>query len=368
MAGLAEVRVAEERLRGRLHRTPLLSSGALDRLAGRRLLFKCELFQKTGSFKSRGALNAVRSLVEESERAGAGRPRAVVTHSSGNHGQALTWAAQAEGIPAYIVVPRTAPHCKQAAIRTYGATLVPCEPSDKSRAETAARVVQETGGVMVHPNQELAVIAGQGTIALEVLEEVRETHSPAQGSAPRRQECHKKGVRSARSTHSRFLSTQAPEVNAVVVPVGGGGMIAGIAVAIKALRPDVKVFGAEPCNADDCYQSKVRGELTPNLHPPDTIADAVKTSIGPNTWPIIRDWVDDVLTVSEEEIKQATRLVWERMKLLIEPTAGVGVAAVLSEQFQAVPRDVENVCIVLCGGNVDLSSLTWLTDRPGKAE
>ncbi|KAK0676900.1 SRR racemase, partial [Pygoscelis papua] len=327
----ADVRAAEGRLRGRLHRTPLLTSGGLDRLAGRRLLFKCELFQRTGSFKLRGALNAVRSLVEESERAGGGLPRAVVTHSSGNHGQALACAAQAEGIPAYIVVPWTAPRCKQAAICAYGATLVPCEPSDKSRAETAARVVQETGGVMVHPNQELAVIAGQGTIALEVLE-------------------------------------QAPEVNAVVVPVGGGGMIAGIAVAIKALRPDVKVFAAEPRNADDCYQSKVRGELTPNLHPPDTIADAVKTSIGPNTWPIIRDLVDDVLTVSEEEIKRATRLVWERMKLLIEPTAGVGVAAVLSEQFQAVPRDVENVCVVLCGGNVDLSSLTWLTDPSGKAE
>ncbi|KFQ61439.1 Serine racemase, partial [Pelecanus crispus] len=291
------------------------------------------------SFQIRGALNAVRSLVEESERAGRELPRAVVTHSSGNHGQALACAARAEGIPAYIVVPWTAPQCKQAAIRTYGATLVPCEPSDKGhgparlrgskkRAETAARVVQETGGVMVHPNQELAVIAGQGTIALEVLE-------------------------------------QAPEVNAVVVPVGGGGMIAGIAVAIKALRPDVKVFAAEPRNADDCYQSKARGELTPNLHPPDTIADAVKTSIGPNTWPIIRDLVDDVLTVSEEEIKRATRLVWERMKLLIEPTAGVGVAAVLSEQFQAVPRDMENICIVLCGGNVDLSSLTWLTDLPG---
>ncbi|KAM9257127.1 serine racemase [Cariama cristata] len=327
---LADVRAAEERLRGRLHRTPLLTSGSLDRLAGRRLLFKCELFQRTGSFKIRGALNAVRSLVEES-RAGGELPRAVVTHSSGNHGQALACAAQVEGIPAYIVVPRTAPHCKQAAIRTYGATLVPCEPSDKSRAETASRVVQETGGVMVHPNQEPAVIAGQGTIALEVLD-------------------------------------QAPEVNAVVVPVGGGGMIAGIAVAIKALRPDVKVFAAEPRNADDCYQSKLRGELTPNLHPPDTIADAVKTSIGPNTWPIIRDLVDDVLTVSEEEIKRATRLVWERMKLLIEPTAGVGVAAVLSEKFQAVPRDVENVCIVLCGGNVDLSSLTWLADLPGKAE
>ncbi|KFP21188.1 Serine racemase, partial [Egretta garzetta] len=265
------------------------------------------------SFQIRGALNAVRSLVEEGERAGRGLPRAVVTHSSGNHGQALACAAREEGIPAYIVVPWTAPRCKQDAIRTYGGTLVPCEPTDEVR---------------VHPNQELAVIAGQGTIALEVLE-------------------------------------QAPEVNAVVVPVGGGGMIAGIAVAIKALRPDVKVFAAEPCKADDCYQSKARGELTPNLHPPDTIADAVKTSIGPNTWPIIRDLVDDVLTVSEEEIKRATRLVWERMKLLIEPTAGVGVAAVLSEQFQAVPREVENVCIVLCGGNVDLSSLTWLTDLPG---
>ncbi|XP_030916478.1 serine racemase [Geospiza fortis] len=310
---------------------PVLACAGLDRMAGRRLLFKCELLQKTGSFKIRGALNAVRSLVEERQRTGRELPRAVVTHSSGNHGQALACAAQAEGIPAYIVVPRSAPQCKQDAIRAYGATLVPCDPSDKSRAETASRVVQETGGVLVHPNQELAVIAGQGTIALEVLE-------------------------------------QAPQVNAVVVPVGGGGMVAGIAVTIKALRPDVKVFAAEPSNVDDCYQSKVRGELTPNLHPRDTIADAVKTSIGPNTWPIIRDLVDDVLTVSEEEIKRATWLVWERMKLLIEPTAGVGLAAVLSEQFQAVPRDVQNVCIVLCGGNVDLRSLTWLTDLSGKAE
>lgn len=283
------------------------------------------------SLQIRGALNAVRSLVEEAERAGQERPRAIVTHSSGNHGQALACAARDEGIPAYVVVPRTAPPCKQAAIRAYGATLVPCEPSDESRAETAARVVRETGGVMVHPNQAPAVIAGQGTIALEVLE-------------------------------------QAPEVNAVVVPVGGGGMVAGIAVAIKALRPDVKVFAAEPRNADDCYQSKLRGELTPNRHTPVTIADAVKTSIGENTWPIIRDLVDDVLTVSEEEIKRATRLVWERMKLLIEPTAGVGVAAVLSEQFQAVPREVENVCIMLCGGNVDLSSLTWLTELPGDGD
>ncbi|NXA35334.1 SRR racemase, partial [Eudromia elegans] len=324
---------------GRVRRTPVLGSGSLSRRAGRALRFKCELLQKSGSFKIRGALNAVRCLVEEAERAGAPRPRALVTHSSGNHGQALACAARQEGIPAYIVVPRTAPRCKTAAIEAYGATVVPCEPSDESRAETAARVVRETGGVMVHPNQEPAVIAGQGTIALEVLE-------------------------------------QMPEVNALVVPVGGGGLVAGIAVAVKALRPDVKVFAAEPCNADDCYQSKLRGELTPNPHPPDTIADAVKTSIGPNTWPIIRDLVDDVLTVSEQEIKASapwlpfhpTRLVWERMKLLIEPTAGVGVAAVLSERFRAVSPDVRNVCVVLCGGNVDLSALGWLTDLPGTAE
>ncbi|NWW44722.1 SRR racemase, partial [Pedionomus torquatus] len=253
------------------------------------------------SFQIRGALNAVRSLVEESQRAGKELPRAVVTHSSGNHGQALACAAQAEGAGG----DRGAGyHC--------------------------------LGGAG----------AGEGNT----------------------QGCSKKRGYSRSQKHSHFLSAQAPEVNAVVVPVGGGGMIAGIAVAIKALRPDVKVFAAEPRNADDCYQSKVRGELTPNLHLPETIADAVKTSIGPNTWPIIRDLVDDVVTVSEEEIKRATRLVWERMKLLIEPTAGVGVAAVLSERFQAVPRDVENVCIVLCGGNVDLSSLTWLTDLPGKAE
>ncbi|XP_015501864.1 serine racemase isoform X1 [Parus major] len=359
--GLDEVRDAERRLRGRIHRTPLLTCAGLDRMAGRRLLFKCELLQRTGSFKIRGALNAVRSLVEHSERTGRELPRAVVTHSSGNHGQALACAAQAEGIPAYIVVPRTAPQCKQDAIRAYGAILVPCDPSDKSRAETASSVVQETGGVLVHPNQEPAVIAGQGTIALEVLEQVRAMHSPAPAGAQQ------KGDTKCQEP-SHFPSTQAPYVNAVVVPVGGGGMVAGIAVAIKALRPDVKVFAAEPSNVDDCYQSKVRGELTPNLHPRDTIADAVKTSIGPNTWPIIRDLVDDVLTVSEEEIKRATWLVWERMKLLIEPTAGVGLAAVLSEQFQAVPRDVQNICIVLCGGNVDLRSLTWLTDLSGKAE
>uniref|UniRef100_A0A452J6L7 Serine racemase n=1 Tax=Gopherus agassizii TaxID=38772 RepID=A0A452J6L7_9SAUR len=324
---LADVEAAQSSLHGLIHLTPILTSSSLDKLAGHRLFFKCELFQKTGSFKIRGALNAVRSLVPAAQ-GDREQPKAVVTHSSGNHGQALAFAAKVEGIPAYVVVPRTAPLCKKAAICSYGARLILCEPTDESRMEVAARTVQEKEGVMVHPNQDPAVIAGQGTIALEVLQQV-------------------------------------PQVNALVVPVGGGGMVAGIAVAVKALRPDIRVYAAEPCNADDCYRSKVTGELTPNRHPPDTIADSVKTSIGPNTWPIIKDLVDDVLTVTEEEIQQATQLVWERMKLLIEPTAGVGVAAVLSEQFRSVSQEVKNICIILCGGNIDLGSLAWLSP-PGK--
>ncbi|XP_003770169.2 serine racemase isoform X1 [Sarcophilus harrisii] len=318
---IADVKKACSEIKDLIHVTPILTSSILDQLAGRKLFFKCELFQKTGSFKIRGAFNAIRSLTSNTS-GDRKKPKAVVTHSSGNHGQALSYAARLEGIPAYIVVPRTAPSCKKSAIRGYGATLVDCEPSDESRKMVAARIVKQTEGIMVHPNQCPAVMAGQGTIALEVLEQV-------------------------------------PKVDALVVPVGGGGMISGIAVTIKALRPEVKVYAAEPCNADDCFQSKLKGELTPNPSPPDTIADGVKSSIGPYSWPIIRDLVDEVFTVTEDEIKHATQLVWERMKLLIEPTAAVGVAAVLGEQFQKMPA-LQNVCVVLSGGNVDLTSLGWL--------
>uniref|UniRef100_A0A2K5W1U4 Serine racemase n=1 Tax=Macaca fascicularis TaxID=9541 RepID=A0A2K5W1U4_MACFA len=292
----ADVEKAHINIRDSIHLTPVLTSSILNQLTGRNLFFKCELFQKTGSFKIRGALNAVRSLVPDALE---GKPKAVVTHSSGNHGQALTYAAKLEGIPAYIVVPQTAPDCKKLAIQAYGASIVYCEPSDESRENVAKRVKEETEGIMV--------------------------------------------------------------------PVGGGGMIAGIAITIKALKPSVKVYAAEPLNADDCYQSKLKGELMPNLYPPDTIADGVKSSIGLNTWPIIRDLVDDIFTVTEDEIKRATQLVWERMKLLIEPTAGVGVAAVLSQHFQTVSPEVKNICIVLSGGNVDLtSSITWVkqAERP----
>ncbi|XP_077336716.1 serine racemase isoform X2 [Lithobates pipiens] len=232
------------------------------------------------------------------------------------------------GIPAHVVVPRTAASCKKAAISGYGAVIVECDPTDESRTAVAAKTVEKTGGTMVHPNQDPAVIAGQGTIGLEVLQQV-------------------------------------PAVEALVVPVGGGGMLAGIAVAVKTIKPDVRIYAAEPLNADDCYRSKVNGVLTPNPKPPTTIADAVKTSIGPNTWPIIRDLVDDVFVVTEEEIKQATQLVWERMKLLIEPTAGLGLAAVLSRRFQETTQDIQNICIILCGGNLDMSSIDWVKEPLG---
>ncbi|XP_044139832.1 serine racemase isoform X1 [Bufo gargarizans] len=310
---LRAVQEAQRRIQGLVHTTPVMTCSSLDALSGRKLFFKCELLQKTGSFKIRGALNAVKSLPSD-------KCTAVVTHSSGNHGQALALAAQSMGIPAHVVVPTTAAACKKAAILRFGALIVDCEPTDKSRAEVAAKTLEKTGGVLIHPNQDPAVIAGQGTIGLEILEQV-------------------------------------PGLEALVVPVGGGGMVAGIAVAVKAIKPDVKIYAAEPLNADDCYRSKKSGVLTPNLQPPITIADGVKSSIGPNTWPIIRDLVDDVFTVTEDEIKSATRLVWERMKLLIEPTAGLGLAVILSSQFQEIGRDVQNIGVVLCGGNVDLATL-----------
>ncbi|XP_065764988.1 serine racemase isoform X1 [Muntiacus reevesi] len=323
----ADVEKAHINIRDFIHLTPVLTSSLLNQITGRNLFFKCELFQKTGSFKIRGALNAIRGLISAHPEE---KPRAVVTHSSGNHGQALSFAARLEGIPAYIIVPETAPNCKKLAIQAYGASIVYSEQSEESRENMTKRIVEETEGIMVHPNQEPAVIAGQGTIAMEVLHQV-------------------------------------PLVDALVVPVGGGGMLAGIAITVKALRPSVKVYAAEPLNADDCYQSKLKGELTPNPYPPETIADGIKSSIGLNTWPIIRDLVDDVFTVTEDEIKYATQLVWERMKLLIEPTAGVGVAAVLSQHFQTVPAEVKNICIVLSGGNVDLTSLTWVKKQDEKA-
>ncbi|MCC6214896.1 MAG: pyridoxal-phosphate dependent enzyme [Polyangiaceae bacterium] len=311
---LAAIRDAERRIRPHVHRTPVLRSRSLDVLAGRSLLFKCECLQRGGSFKLRGAANAVLSLPSDPMPAG------VVTHSSGNHAQALAIAAGLRGLPAWIVMPRTAPRVKRAAVEGYGGRIIECEPTLRAREAAAARLVAETGGALIPPFDHADVIAGQGTIALELVE-------------------------------------QAPELEAVIVPVGGGGMISGIALALRELRPGLAVYGAEPLGADDAARSRRAGERLPQ-DDPRTIADGLRTSLGELTWPVVRDVVRDIFTADEPEIVAALRLVWERMKLVIEPSAAVGLAVALSERFRREAPE-RRVAVVLCGGNVDLDALPF---------
>ena len=313
-----DVKAAKSIIKPYVHCTPLMTCSSVDKLCGRNVFLKCENFQKTGSFKFRGAVNAV---YNSTQGLGSSKPTCVVTHSSGNHGQSLAKAAQIFGVPAYIVMPTTSALCKKEAVRAYGGEIIECAPTDQSRIETADKVCKEKNGIIIHPNQYPAVIAGQGTMAIEMLE-------------------------------------QNPDLDVIVAPVGGGGMISGIAIAAKHLKPSIRVYAAEPEKANDCYLSKINGRITPLPEPPNTIADGVKSTIGENAWLIIRDMVDDVITVTEEEIKQATKLIWERAKLVIEPTSGVGVAAVLGKKFsEACNNDdgLKNIAIVLCGGNADLA-------------
>jgi threonine dehydratase/serine racemase len=311
---LPAVRAAAARIAGIARRTPVLSSDTLDRLAGRRVYFKCEHLQKTGAFKYRGATNAVRKL-SDAEAA-----RGVVTHSSGNHAQALALAARERGVPAYVVMPRTAPAVKKAAVEGYGGRITECEPVLTAREAAAARLVAETGAVLIPPFEHPDVIAGQGTAALELLEDV-------------------------------------PDLDAVVAPVGGGGLLAGCCVAARGVSRTVRVFGAEPLGADDAARSKAAGTWLPQTGP-DTIADGLLTSLGQLTWPVIRDRVEAVFTVTEDQIRAAMRLVWERMKQVIEPSAAVGVAVVLGDEFRAL-AGMRSVGVVLCGGNVSLDKLYW---------
>lgn len=311
---LADVRAAADRIRPFVIRTPVHTSDTLDRLSGRKLFFKCETFQKTGSFKYRGATNAVQKLSPEVAA------RGVVTHSSGNHAQALALAAKVRGIPAHIVMPHTAPAVKKDAGIGYGGRVVECEPTPAARQRMADQVAAETGAVLIPPFDHPDVIAGQGTGALELIEDV-------------------------------------PDLDAVVVPVGGGGMLSGYSVALAGVKPAVRIFGAEPRNADDAARSMATGERQPAL-PPNSIADGLLTNLGELTWPIIREHVERIFTVSEEQIRSAMRLVWERMKLVIEPSAAVGVAVVLGDEFRPM-FGCERVGIVLCGGNVRLDKLYW---------
>jgi threonine dehydratase len=311
---LAAVRAAAARIAGLVHRTPVMTCETIDRLAGRRVVFKCENLQKTGSFKYRGATNAVQSLDAATAE------RGVVTHSSGNHAQALALAAKVRGIPAHVVMPRTAAAVKKQAVIGYGGHVVECEPTLADRERTANDLVAKTGGTLIPPFDHPDVIAGQGTLALELLED-------------------------------------APDLDALVVPVGGGGMLSGCTIAAKGVKDSIRVYGAEPKGADDAARSKAGGSWVPQTNP-QTIADGLMTSLGQLTWPVVRDRVDGVFTVTEDQIRSAMRLVWERMKLVIEPSAAVGVAVVLSDEFKTHEIG-QSVGVVLCGGNVSLDKLYW---------
>lgn len=311
---LAAVRAAADRIRGTVHRTPVMTSDTLDRLSGRKLFFKCENLQKIGAFKYRGATNAVLRL-SDAEAA-----RGVVTHSSGNHAQALALAARIRGIPAYIVMPKTAPVVKKAAVAGYGGQITECEPNLAAREEAANALVARTGATLIPPFDHPDVIAGQGTVALELLEDV-------------------------------------PDLDALVVCVGGGGLLSGCAIAARGLKPGIRVFGAEPLGADDAARSKAAGQWQPQTGP-NTIADGLLTSTGELTWPVIRDLVERVFTVTDDEIRSAMRLVWERMKLVVEPSGAVGCAVCLGEAFKVL-EGVQKVGVVFSGGNVSLDKLYW---------
>lgn len=311
---LDDVRDAAKRIEGLAHRTPVITCATLDRLAGRSLFFKCENLQKVGAFKFRGACNAVRKLPSEAAS------RGVITHSSGNHAQALALAAKLRGIPATIVMPRNAPAVKRSAVEDYGGRVVLCEPTLTARESTVAAIQAETGATLIHPYNHPDVIAGQGTVALELLEQVA-------------------------------------DLDAIVAPIGGGGLVSGLTLTAKILRPSLVIFAAEPKGADDAARSKAAGTLIPQIGP-QTIADGLLTSLGDLTWPVVRDLVERVLTVADDEIVHAMRLFWERAKLIIEPSAAVAVAAVLSDEFRGLSGP-NRVGVVLSGGNVNLDRLPW---------
>ena len=311
---LADIREAAGRIAPFAHRTPIMTCKTLDDLAGRSLFFKCEQFQKVGAFKFRGACNAVMRLTEPEAR------RGVVTHSSGNHAQALALAAKLRGIPAHIVMPSSATPVKRRAVEGYGATVVTCAPTLPAREETVAKVQAQTRAILIPPYNHPAVIAGQGTAALEMLEEIA-------------------------------------DLDAIIAPIGGGGLMAGVTIAARSLKPGIRMFAAEPLGADDAARSKAEGKLILQTAP-KTIVDGLLTSLGDMTWPVVRDQVEAVLTVTEDEIVAAMRLAWERAKLLIEPSSAVAVAAALMPAFRQLPG-VKSVGIILSGGNVYLDKLPW---------
>ena len=308
-----DVKQAHERIRPYIHRTPVLTSTYLNELTGARLYFKCENFQKAGAFKVRGACNAVFGLSDEDAKNG------VCTHSSGNHALSLSYAAGQRGIPCNVVMPRTAPDAKKAAVRGYGGKITECEPSTSSREEVFAKVQAETGGEFVHPYNDLRVITGQATCSLELMQEV-------------------------------------DDLDAVVAPIGGGGMISGTCLTLSNIAPNVEIYAAEPEQADDAYRSFKAGHIIAD-DAPVTVADGLKVPLKENTWHYVSNFVTDIFTASEDEIIEAMKLTWERMKIVMEPSCAVPLAVILKnpEVFAG-----KKVGVIITGGNVDLDKLPWI--------
>ena len=346
---LAAVRDAAARIAGRAHITPVVTCATLDLIAGRRLFFKCENFQKVGAFKFRGATNAIARLSD------AAAARGVVTHSSGNHAQAIALAARMRAIDAHIVMPSNVSAVKRRAVEGYGARVIECEPTFAARESTAARVIEETGATLIPPFDHPDVIAGQGTAALELIDQVAAMESARKGAAAR--ESAGEGSAARESARESAATRARRPVDAIVAPVGGGGLISGISIAAHGIDPRIRVFAAEPSGADDAERSKAAGERYLQTST-NTICDGLLTNLGELTWPIIRDHVERVITVPDAATIEAMRLTWERAKLLIEPSAAIAVAAVLSDEFQAL-EGIERVGVVLSGGNVDLDHLPW---------
>jgi len=308
--GTEDIRAAADRLAPWIHRTPVLTSRTLDARCGGSVFLKCENFQKVGAFKIRGATNALLRLGD------AERARGVVTHSSGNHGQALAQAGRWLGVPVTVVMPRTAPAIKRAATEGYGATVVPCEPTLAAREAAVADLIARHGSTLVHPFDDWSVIEGQATAAWELLD-------------------------------------QAGPLDIVLCPVGGGGLLAGTALAVKGRSPETRVIGAEPKAADDALRSLVSGTVQPSIDP-KTVADGLRTSLGDRPFAVIRRHVDAIVTATEPEILAAMRFVWERFKIIIEPSCAVPVAPVLDRQ---VPVEGLRIGIIITGGNVDLGPM-----------
>jgi len=310
---LDSIHAAHQRIRPYIKQTPVLTSSRLNAASDASLFFKCENFQKVGAFKARGATNAVFSLDD------ATAPRGVATHSSGNHGAALARAAKLRGIPAHIVMPLNSAKVKVRAVESYGARIVFCEPTEAAREAACADVIAKTGATLIHSFENKDVIAGQGTAAVELLEDV-------------------------------------PDLDLVMCPVGGAGLLCGTAVATKSMRPNIKVIAVEPENVDDAAQSFGAGKriVTKKKF---TIADGLRTNVGAPNFPIIQRYVDDIVTVSEEAIISAMRTIWETMKIIVEPSAAVPYAAFVESKIDIGGK---RVGIILTGGNVDLDALPWM--------